>query len=157
MFLRMMNDQPSPAWIAAVAALFMVPSAALATLGGDEVSVQTDRVRLKGAVLVQQAQRFAIHEIVQSSGTSVRQFVSPAGKVFAVAWQGPVMPDLRQVLGPYFDRYTAATIAKRVKRAPVEIRDPSLVVLSVGHLRAFSGRAYVPDLVPQYVDADALQ
>jgi hypothetical protein len=33
-------------------------------------------------------------------GTSVRRYVSPAGKVVAVAWKGPVMPDLRQVLGP---------------------------------------------------------
>lgn len=142
---------------AAVAVLFIVPGVALATLGGDEASVQVDRVRLKGAVSVRQAQRFEIHEIAQSSGTSVRQYVSPTGKVFAVAWKGPMLPDLRQLLGPYFDRYTAAVTAKRVKRAPVEIRDASLVVLSGGHPRAFSGRAYVPDLVPLNVDVDALQ
>jgi hypothetical protein len=152
-----MNDRSFPARAAAVAALFIVSRIALAALGGDEASIQADRIHLKGAVSVRQTQHFAMHEIVQPSGTSVQQYVSPAGKVFAVAWQGPVMPDLRQVLGSYFDHYIAAAKAKRVKRTPVVIRESSLVVLSGGHPRAFSGRAYVPDLVPRDVDAEALQ
>jgi hypothetical protein len=97
-----------------------------------------------------------MHDIAPPGGASVRQYVSPAGKVFAVAWQGPAMPDLRQLLGPHFDRYVAAAKDKRVKRAPVVIRESTLVLVSGGHPRAFSGRAYVPDLVPQDVDADAL-
>jgi hypothetical protein len=153
----MTNDRSTPAWIAAVAALFIAPGPALAVLGGDEASVQSDRIVMKAAVSVRQTPQFAIHEIAPSGGTSIREFVSPAGKVFAVAWQGPNMPDLRQVLGPYFDRYAAVAAEKRVKRAPVVIRDQSLVVLSAGHPRAFTGRAYVPDLVPQNVDADSLQ
>jgi Protein of unknown function (DUF2844) len=156
---NMMNTRSTPAWVAAVAALCIVAGPALAALGGDEASVQADRIHLKvkAAVSVRQTQQFAIHEIAESGETSVRQYVSPAGKVFAVAWQGPTMPDLRQLLGPYFDRYVTAAAAKRVKRTPVAIRDQSLVVLSGGHPRAFSGRAYVPDLVPRDVDADALQ
>jgi hypothetical protein len=153
----MMNYRSFPAWTAAVAALVIIPRIAHAALGGDEASIQTDRIHLKGDVSVRQTQHFAMHEIVQPSGTSVRQYVSPAGKVFAVVWQGPVKPDLRQVLGPYFDRYIAAAKAKRMKRTPVVVRESSLVLLSGGHPRAFSGRAYVPGLVPQNVDAEALQ
>jgi hypothetical protein len=68
-----------------------------------------------------------------------------------------VIPDLRQVLGAHFGRYVAAARDKRVKRTPVVIREPSLVVVTWGHMRAFSGRAYVPEMVPQGVDAEALQ
>jgi hypothetical protein len=153
----MINNRSSFARAAATATLLVVSPIAIAVLGGDEASIQGDSIHLKGAISVQQTVRFAVHEIVQPSGTSVRQYVSPAGTVFAVAWQGPLMPDLRQLLGPYFDSYVAAAKAKRAKRTPVVIRGASLVVLSGGHLRAFSGRAYVPDLVPQDVDAEVLQ
>jgi len=153
----MKQDRPFPAWAAAAAALCMFPGVALAALGGEEASVEADLVRLQGVASVRQAQHYATHEIAQPGGVSVRQYVSPAGKVFAVAWQGPAMPDLRQLLGPYFDTYVAAAQAKRVKRTPVVIRESSLVVISGGHPRAFSGRAYVPDLVPQGVDAEALK
>jgi hypothetical protein len=143
--------------LAAAAALVAAPGRALATLGGDIASVQADGAQLQGALSIRQSSQFAVHELVQPSGTSVREYVSPAGKVFAVAWQGPAIPDLRQLLGPYFDSYVAAASARRMKRTPVVIREPSLVVLSGGHARAFTGRAYAPDLVPPNVDAEALQ
>jgi hypothetical protein len=143
--------------IASAAAVLLVAAGpGRAALGGDETSIQADRIRLKGAVSTRQMPQFAMHDIAPPGGASVRQYVSPAGKVFAVAWQGPAMPDLRQLLGPHFDRYVAAAKDKRVKRAPVVIRESTLVLVSGGHPRAFSGRAYVPDLVPQDVDADAL-
>lgn len=142
--------------LALAAALAAAPGAATAALGGDEVSVQADRVRLKGSASVRQTQHYALHEIVQPSGTAVREYVSPAGRVFAVAWDGPVLPDLQQVLGPYFERYVAAAKDKRVKRTPVVIRETTLVVVTGGRVRAFTGRAYVPGLVPPGVDADAL-
>lgn len=143
--------------IGVAAALLVASAGAFAALGADEVSVQADRVRLKGSASIRQAQHYALHEIRQASGTAVREYVSPGGKVFAVAWDGPVLPDLRQVLGPYFDRYVAAAKDRRAKRTPVLIREPTLVVEAGGHLRAFAGRAYVPALVPQGVDPGALQ
>ena len=143
-------------FVCAAAVLFVAAGPGRAALGGDEASIQADRIRLKGAVSTRQLPQFAVHDIAPPGGASVRQYVSPAGKVFAIAWQGPAMPDLRQVLGPHFDRYVAAAKDSRVKRAPVVIRESTLVLVSGGHPRAFSGRAYVPDLVPQDVDADAL-
>jgi hypothetical protein len=153
----MVNSLRRAARLSLVVAILLVPGFALGALGEDEASVQVDGVRLKGAASVRYAQHYALHEFVQPSGTAVREYVSPSGKVFAVAWQGPVIPDLRQVLGAHFDRYVAAARDKRVKRTPVVIREPSLVVVTWGHMRAFSGRAYVPAMVPQGVDPEALQ
>jgi hypothetical protein len=142
--------------VGAAAALFVAAGPGRAALGGDEMSIEADRIRLKGAASTRQMPQYAMHDIAPPGGTSVRQYVSPAGKVFAIAWQGPSMPALRQLLGPYFDRYVAAAQDRRVKRAPVVIRESTLVLVAGGHPRAFSGRAYVPGLVPRDVDADAL-
>ena len=133
-----------------------LPLPAFATLGGDVASVAADQAQVAGTVTVAQVQKYAVHAIGVPSGTVVREFVSPAGTVFGVAWQGPTMPDLRQVLGPYFDRYVEAA-AHRTQRGPVQIVLPDLVVTSGGHMRAFVGQAYLPDAVPQGVTADEIR
>jgi len=70
------------------------------------------------------------------------------------------MPDLRQLLGGYFEQYRTALQARsgpRVSRRPVAIEQPGLVVQVGGHLRAFAGRAYVPDMLPSGVRAEEIQ
>ena len=127
-----------------------------ASLGGDESSVAADHAALAGRMKVSRVQRYAVHEIAAPSGTVVREFVSPAGKVVAVSWNGPTMPDLRQVLGPYFDTYVAA-VQQRKARGPVNVVLPGLVVHSGGRMRAFSGKAYLPDAVPAGVQSEEIR
>lgn len=133
-----------------------VPQSAVAALGGDAATVVADQVHISGKLAVSQTQKYTVHEIRAPSGTVVREFASPGGTVFGVAWSGPTMPDLRQVLGPYFDQYVAA-VSQRHMRGPVLIEQPGLVVQSGGHMRAFSGRAYVPEAVPQGVVIDEIR
>ena len=133
-----------------------VASSAFATLGGDVATVAADQAHIDGKLAVSRAPKYTVHEIAAPSGAVVREFVSPAGTVFGVAWTGPTMPDLRQVLGPYFDRYVEAA-AQRHVRGPVLIELPGLVVQSGGHMRAFSGKAYVPEAVPQGVAIDEIR
>ena len=133
-----------------------VTTPAAASLGGDEATVAADHAVLEGTMKVARVQRYAVHEIAAPSGTVVREFVSPAGKVFAVAWSGPAMPDLRQVLGPYFDMYVAA-LAQRKSRGPVHVALPGLVVQSGGHMRAFVGKAYLPDGMPAGVATEEIR
>jgi hypothetical protein len=87
----------------------------------------------------------------------VREYASPNGIVFGVTWNGPWMPDLRQLLGPYFNQYMVAAQGKKAARGPVSIQLPGLVVERGGHARSFFGRAYVPQMIPQGVTADAIQ
>jgi Protein of unknown function (DUF2844) len=93
----------------------------------------------------------------------VREYVSPAGAVFGVAWEGQFPPDLQSLLGPYYQQaqqaQKAASSAQqpRVRRAPVVIETPGLVLYQTGHMRSFHGQAYVPQLVPQGVQASDIR
>jgi uncharacterized protein DUF2844 len=125
-------------------------------LGGDASTIEADHVQLKASVKVARAQRYTVHELTTPSGTVVREYVAPSGKVFAVAWSGPLMPDLRQLLGPHFEALEKRA-AKRGTRGPTEIVQPGLVVRSSGHMRAFAGSAYLPGEMPQGVVPDQLR
>jgi hypothetical protein len=132
---------------------------AFAVLGGDESSVATDVAQMKATVKVTPGDAFAVHE-VKASGQVVREYVSPAGRVFGVAWQGPSVPDLHQLLGAYFQQYSGAAQSAKAGhpgRRPLNIQLPGLVVQTGGHMRALYGRAYDPTLLPQGVGADAVR
>lgn len=133
---------------------------ASAALGGDVNSVQEDQAQMKGSVKIRPGAAYAVHEITTSARTVVREYVSPEGKVFGVAWQGPFMPDLHQLLGTHFEQYLAAVQANRdvrARRRPLNIQEPGLVVQTSGHVRAYFGRAYVPEMVPQGVSAETIR
>jgi hypothetical protein len=83
----------------------------------------------------------------------VREYVAASGAVFGVAWNGPVVPNLRQVLGQYFEPYTQSAKTKRTGHSQLRVEQPGLVVHSGGHMRAFSGTAYVPQMLPPGVTA----
>lgn len=127
---------------------------AKAGLGDTAASVQADRVSVKGQLRARSGPGYTVQEITAATGTVVREYVSPAGVVFAVSWSGPAMPNLQQMLGTYFSQYQTAvkaqrTTSRRGGHNHVEIHAPSLVVRSGGHMRQYSGLAYVPALVPQ--------
>jgi hypothetical protein len=137
---------------------------AWAALGGDITSVQSDQIRMQGTIRTTAVGSYAVHEIQSSAGTVVREYVastgSSAGKVFAVAWQSPWPPDMRQLLGSYFEQYLQAAKAQsasRVGRRPVMIDQPGLVVQISGHPRSFTGRAYVPQMLPSDLRAEDIQ
>jgi uncharacterized protein DUF2844 len=134
-----------------------VAPAARASLGGTEATVETDRLAIGATRRTLASGRFTVHELQSPSGTTVREFVSPAGTVFAVAWQGSTLPDLRQLLGAHFDEYVAASATRRTRRSPVFIELPGLVVQSSGHLRAFTGRAYLPGALPPGVSSEEVR
>jgi len=144
------------------AALVTVATAAPAwgSLGGDAASVQADQIQLQGTRTLKAAGSYTVHEIQAANGTVVREYVSAAGKVFAIAWHGPWIPDMRQLLGSYFDQYAQANQAQRgarMRRAPILINQPGLVVQVGGHPRAFAGTAYVPEMLPSGVSAENIQ
>lgn len=142
-------------------ALAGIPSKATATLGGDASSVNSDRVKIQGALIgISRSERFTVHQLQSSAGTTVREYVAPSGTVFAVSWEGPWMPDLQQTLGPYFEAFQrSAPVVRSNRRAhgPMTIRTGDLVVQLGGHPRAFVGRAYVERLLPAGVQPDTIR
>lgn len=126
---------------------------ARAALGDTVASVKADRVSVKGQLRARSEAGYTVQEITAATGTVIREYVSPAGVVFAVKWSGPAMPNLQQIFGTYYAQYQSALQTQRssIQRGGhhhVGVRSPSLVVHSSGHMRQYSGTAYVPSLVP---------
>ncbi len=123
---------------------------ACASLGGESSSVATDAAGMHGEDRVTSLQTCDIHEITTDGGMHIREFVDRRGAVFAVTWSGPVVPDLRQLLGASFSAYATAlaSLAQRPLHRFTRIATPELVVENGGHMRAFSGRAYLPARLP---------
>jgi len=90
----------------------------------------------------------------------LREYVSPSGNVFGVAWQGRTHPDLHQVFGAYYDQYVQAVKAQRAQRhghGPLLIQQPGLVILIGGHMRALTGKAYLPQSLPAGMRAEEIR
>ena len=132
------------------AACFAVTAApAFGALGGDASSIQADQAHINASRRVSQSNSYAVYELQSPTGALVREFVSSSGKVFAIAWQAPSMPDLRQLLGSYFDEFQkAAAQNHRPAHAPLFVQHSGLVVQLGGHMRSFTGRAYLPEQLP---------
>jgi hypothetical protein len=145
-----------------LSSLFL-PIGAAATLGGNVTSVETDQQQMKAKRAVQSNGKYSVHEITTPYGTVVREYVSPDGKVFGVAWRGPFLPDFQQLLGNYYATFAQAAQqaraaqARRSRNAPLTVEQPELVMHSAGHARAYAGQAYVPGMIPQGVDAQEIR
>jgi hypothetical protein len=130
---------------------------ASATLGEAESSIGAEPQLASASIRETMRGSYRIHEIQQPSGTLIREYSGLDGKVFAVTWHGPFSPNLRQTLGSYFDQYAAAAPSGRQDRNHVQVRDTNLVVLVGGHMRAYSGRAYLPGALPSGVTPGDLE
>jgi Protein of unknown function (DUF2844) len=131
-----------------------------AELGGNATSVEADRAKMEATLRTTSKQLYTIHEMHTANDVTVREFVSPAGKVFGVAWQGASRPDMQQLLGTYFDQYRQAVqskTAQRVGRGPLVIQQPGFVLQMGGHMRALVGRAYLPQMVPAGVQVEEIR
>jgi hypothetical protein len=136
----------------------LCPQAARATLGEPESTVQTDVAQTQGSIkAMNDHEIYRVHEIQMPSGTLLREFVSAEGTVFAVAWNGPTVPNLRQALGQYFDRFVAGAKTNRTEshsdRNHLQIQQADFVMQAGGRMHAtFAGRAYLPTAIPNGFD-----
>src|SRR5271155_608861 len=78
--------------LALTAVMLCLSGIATAELGGAVSSVQSDREYFQGTNQVTHAGSYDIHEIKTAAGSSIREYVSPEGKVFAVAWSSAGHP-----------------------------------------------------------------
>ena len=120
-------------------------------------SVTTDQQRMHAQLRQTARQGYSIKELSRADGQTVKEYVSPTGMVFAITWKGPVMPNLRQLLGSYYGQLQQAAQNRRRRRGPLVIRSKDLVLASGGHMRAFHGVAYVPKLWPSNVPAEVVR
>jgi hypothetical protein len=135
----------------------LLPQCARAALGGSADSIESDRISMKALTRPVSTGALRKQELQLPSGTLVDEYLGSDGLVYAVTWQGPRMPDLQQILGDYFANYQTAAHQPVVRRRLVRVNSPDLVIESSGRMRAFSGRAWVPAMLPSGVTPADIQ
>ncbi|HQT25539.1 MAG TPA: DUF2844 domain-containing protein [Burkholderiales bacterium] len=135
------------------ALLLLFPLHSWADLGGNSASVSLDASAFHASTQSSAHASYVVTVLTLPSGTVVKEF-SNGGTVFGVSWQGPFMPDLKQLLGSHYGDYLNAAHAGT---GPSHVDIPGLVVRSDGHMRAFSGQAYLPALLPSGVSPSEIR
>ena len=139
----------SPRFLAAVALAATAP--AFAALGGAPIPAPSQAATAGTQQAVTSAGTAYTHlERQLDTGTVVHEFVDAGGTVFAVAWSGPFLPDLRELLGASFPALQES--AARGRTSALSINRPDLVLVSAGHMRGFEGRAWLPTRLPAGFD-----
>ncbi|WP_244106145.1 DUF2844 domain-containing protein [Paraburkholderia phenazinium] len=104
---------------------------------------------------------YTVNETTLNGGTVVREYVAQNNAVFAVVWHGPQMAPLNTLLGRYFPEYlqgiSAARAAQGGGHGPAMVQEDGLIVQTGGHMGNFTGRAYLPQALPQGTSPDDLQ
>jgi hypothetical protein len=149
--------------LSAALSVLLPVSAAHAELGGTMAGTQansTDYTQgsapvtlLNGAVLMRTS--------VDAGGTTVNEYASSAGRIFAYTWQGPTMPDLPTLLGSYNAAYragagAAAGVSGQHDLHASRVAQTDVVVESGGQMRSYVGRAWLPAGLPAGVTPDDL-
>lgn len=117
----------------------------------------------KDAVLTQQqssvvstVQTLNVYQVTAASGSRIKEYVNENNIVVAVSWQGPSLPNLQQLLGPYFQTFANRSTEHSTSHRSAELHTDDLVVQSHGQMRNFSGRAYLPKLLPPQFNLDQI-
>lgn len=101
---------------------------------------------------------YSIKTATLENGTTVQEFVGTDGIVFAVTWKGAFQPNLKELLGSHFSTMTKAAQARPMAgNSQLSVKDSDVVILSSGHMRSVSGRAWIPSLLPSGVTPDDIQ
>jgi hypothetical protein len=148
-----------------LAGFFLAASAvrALAGLGGNDASIESDATAMRGKMAAspqyetEPSASYNVKSFVTGNGVTVREYIAHSGPIFGIAWQGRRPPDLSVLLGSYYPEYTEASAAKEHVNLHRElIKGPDAVVILSGRMGHIVGRAYVPGLAPAGVAAETV-
>ena len=139
--------------------LVLAQMPAWAVLGQTEASVTTDQQRMKTEDRVQTFASYKVHQLTTTNGPTVREYVSPQGVVFGVAWRGRFMPNVNQLLGTYVENLQTATADQThiQRRRGITVKTGDFVYSNFCHMQNCTGRAYVPAFVPSSVSAEVVR
>lgn len=102
---------------------------------------------------------YTVWTSVLPTGTVVQEYANASGQVFALRWQGPVLPDLQQFLGSHVAEYQQSAQQQRAsgrRSAFVGTHTANIVISSHGRMGDFKGHAYLPALVPAGLNIQTL-
>lgn len=128
--------------------LLAYAGASHAVLGGLPQQFDTQATTVASSV-TSAGTSYVTRDTTLASGTRVREYVAAGGLVFALTWDGPTLPDLKALLGKYFDTMAAESARMpKAGRSSMAINRPEVVINSGGRMRAFEGSAWIPAEFP---------
>ena len=132
---------------------------AWAGLGQPEASVTSDQLHMKSEHRVQDFQAYKVHELANTEGAVVREYVSSEGTVFGITWQGRSTQDMNQLLGNYVNNFQTATRDQTQirQRRGITIKTNDFVYSNFCRMGVCSGSAYAPKLLPSNVSAEVMR
>ncbi len=145
--------------IGLLAATLASAQPSIAALGEPADSVAADRKAMSASRGNTTVHTGYTVETVVSDSVTVREYISPAGIVFGVAWNGLTHPDLTPLLGSYAGEYDDALqqTPRKHGRKHFEVKTNRIVVEKWGHMRNLQGRAYAKSLIPPGVSIDEIK
>lgn len=131
---------------------------AFAALGAPSATVEQDREKLNAAHRTEPRAGYTVH-ILEGPGTTVRQYASPAGIIFGLAWNHQTgLLDLQGLFGPYYAEYAQALADQSPPhRRAHRMTTDHLVIERGGRMGAVWGRAWVLPLLPPGISEDHIQ
>jgi hypothetical protein len=121
-------------------------------------AVEKDAVQIQEqSSVASNEQRLNVYQMKMPSGTQIKEYANADNIVVAVSWQGPTLPNLKLLLGDYFQAFASRPTDHAASHRNAELRTEDLVVQSHGQMRNFSGRAYLPKLLPSGLNPDQIK
>jgi hypothetical protein len=145
--------------IALSAAICATVQRAQATLGESAESIESDGDALSAVRRATTVCNGYTVRKIASDSVVVREYISPSGIVFGIAWNGLIHPDLTLLLGSYDSEYREALqqTPRKKGRKSLRVKTDRVVVEKWGHMRNLQGRAYAPALIPSGVNVDEIK
>lgn len=132
--------------------------AADAVLGGSASTTEHDRAMMNGRRHSVQRAGYTV-ETIEAPGVVIREYVSPDGIVFAVAWrQQKGIVNLEQLLGPYYAEYSRAVLNQpRRSQRFRHVETEHAIIETGGRMGAVWGRAWAGSLLPSGISQDSIK
>lgn len=153
------------AFLMAITFLIRLPTDAAAGLDGNRTQVQEDAQKL-GLVSVSTSAKNGYTTVTLSlppgsplsqnglKTLTVREFLDTAGEVFAVAWEGSLLPDLSVLLGRHFTSLPPQNLSPDRHHLFTHTQNMELRVIGTARFRA--GKAWIPARLPRGVTPDQI-
>jgi hypothetical protein len=131
-----------------------------AKLGDDESAIKNDQTPLEiKEIKFEDKGKYKVYTLVNADVWTIKEFVSPSGKVFAVSWLGTAKPDLEKlVIDSYKEqlKIACAPSARRPGHRIKSVLTDNLKVEDGGRPRNIEGRMYDTLLVPEGVSLNEI-
>jgi hypothetical protein len=114
---------------------------------------------MKSEHRVQNFQAYKLHELTNTEGAVVREYVSPEGTVFGITWHGRSTPDMNQLLGNYVNNFETATRDQTQirQRRGITIKTNDFFYTNFCRMGVCTGSAYAPKLLPSNVSVEVMR